>query len=143
MKERNRTIKWLSKELKVSLKKKSLLSHFCRRHTVAIKIGGVLLNTGSSQSIIIAMIVTVIYCGLGDISSVLITDFILFSFAMLGAISATVIACRMPQVGRLSGLFSNPAVADKLSMIPVIKTENGFRFLETFVPVMLMPIAVQ
>jgi len=59
----------------------------------AIKIGGVLLNLSPLKTIAVAMVVTVIYCGLGGIRSVLITDFILFSFAMFGAIMAAVVAC--------------------------------------------------
>ncbi len=109
----------------------------------AIKIGGVLLNFSPIKTILVAMIVTVVYCGLGGIRSVLITDFILFSFAMFGAVMAAVVACRLPEVGGLSGLFSHPNVVDKLSLVPIIKGDDGFKFLETFVPVMLIPIAVQ
>ena len=109
----------------------------------AIKIGGVLLNFSPLKTIVVAMVVTVIYCGLGGIRSVLITDFILFSFAMFGAVMAAVVACKHPDVGGLAGLFSHPNVVDKLSLIPVIKSDTGFQFLETFIPVMLIPIAVQ
>jgi Na+/proline symporter len=107
----------------------------------AIKIGGVLLNLSPLKTISIAMFVTVIYCGLGGIRSVLITDFILFSFAMFGAVMAAVVACRLPEVGGLSGLFSHPNVAGKLSLVPMFS--NKEQFWETFVPVMLIPIAVQ
>ena len=109
----------------------------------AIKIGGVLLNLSPTKTVLVAMVVTVVYCGLGGIRSVLITDFILFSFAMFGAVAAAVIACRLPEVGGLSGLFSHANVSDKLSLIPVMKSDTGFEFMETFVPVMLIPIAVQ
>jgi len=109
----------------------------------AIKIGGVLLDFTPLQTVIVAMVVTVIYCGLGGIRSVLITDFILFSFAMFGAVMAAVIACKQPEVGGLAGLFSHPNVIGKLSLIPVIKSDSGFKFMETFIPVMLIPIAVQ
>ena len=109
----------------------------------AIKIGGVLLDFSPIKTILVAMIVTVVYCGLGGIRSILITDFILFSFAMFGAVMAAVVACRLPEVGGLSGLFSHPNVVDKLSLVPIIKGDDGFKFLETFVPVMLIPIAVQ
>lgn len=109
----------------------------------AIKIGGVLLNFSPFKSIVFAMVVTVIYCGLGGFESVLITDFILFGFAMFGAVMAAVVACNHPAVGGLSGLFAHPNVSDKLSLIPVIKTEHGISFMETFVPVMLIPVAVQ
>ena len=109
----------------------------------AIKIGGVLLNLSPTKTVLVAMVVTVVYCGLGGIRSVLITDFILFSFAMFGAVAAAVIACRLPEVGGLSGLFSHANVSDKLSLIPVMKSDTGFEFMETFVPVMLIPVAVQ
>ena len=107
----------------------------------AIKIGGVLLNLNPYQTIIIAMVVTVIYCGLGGLRSVLITDFILFSFAMFGSIMAAVVACRLPEVGGLSALFSHPNVSDKLSLVPLFSDKQSF--METFIPVMLIPIAVQ
>ena len=107
----------------------------------AIKIGGVLLNMSPFKTIIVAMVVTVVYCGLGGIRSVLITDFVLFIFAMTGAVVAAVVACRLPEVGGLSGLFNNPAIADKLALIPA--AGNKTEFLEVFVPVMLIPIAVQ
>ncbi|MBN1815716.1 MAG: Na+:solute symporter [Sedimentisphaerales bacterium] len=109
----------------------------------AIKIGGVLLNYSPIKSILVAMVVTVIYCGLGGIRSVLITDFLLFSFAMFGAVTAAVVACRLPEVGGLAGLFHHPNVSDKLHLIPVARTEQGFSFLNIFVPVMLIPVAVQ
>jgi Na+/proline symporter len=107
----------------------------------AIKIGGVLLNLSPAQSILVAMTVTVIYCGLGGLRSVLITDFILFSFAMFGAIMAAVVAIRLPEVGGLSNLFSHPNLAGKLSLVPVFSDSQGF--WEVFVPVLLIPIAVQ
>ena len=91
----------------------------------AIKIGGVLLNLSPMKTILVAMVVTVVYCGLGGIRSVLITDFILFSFAMFGAIAAAVVACRLPEVGGLSGLFSHVNVADKLSLIPVVSRNQA------------------
>ena len=109
----------------------------------AIKIGGVLLNMSPFNSIVVALIVTVIYCGLGGFRAVLITDFILFAFAMFGAIAAAVVACSLPEVGGLKNLFAHPALADKLHLVPIVKTENGFSFLDTFVPIMLIPIAVQ
>lgn len=109
----------------------------------AIKIGGVLLDLSPTKTIIIAMIITVIYCGLGGFRAVVITDFILFIFTMGGAVMAAIVACRLPEVGGLSGLFTHPAVTDKLNLIPIEKTEDGVKFLDTFVPVMLIPIAVQ
>jgi len=107
----------------------------------AIKIGTVLFNFSPLQSIAVAMIVTVIYTSLGGLTSVLFNDFFLFSFAMFGAIAAAVFVTKMPEVGGLSGLFSHPAVTDKLSLIPDMSTKTSF--LNEFVPLMLMPLAVQ
>lgn len=109
----------------------------------AIKIGGILLDLSPVKTILIAMVVTVVFCGLGGFRSILITDFLLFGFAMFGAIAAAVVACRLPQVGGLSGLFSHPNVVDKLSLIPVVRTGESLSLMETFVPVLLIPIAVQ
>ncbi len=103
----------------------------------AIKIGSVLLNLDPITTISVALIVTVIYAALGGLRSVLFTDLFLFSFAMFGAIAAAVVAVNLPQVGGLTGLFSHPNVADKLSLLP------DFNDPETLIPVFLIPIAVQ
>jgi solute:Na+ symporter, SSS family len=107
----------------------------------AIKIGSVLFNLPPVQTVLLAMVVTVIYCGLGGIKSVLITDFLLFSFAMGGSVIAAVVACRLPEVGGLEGLFSHPNVAGRLGIIPPF--DSGEQFWAVFVPVLLIPIAVQ
>lgn len=109
----------------------------------AIKIGNVLLNFTPVKTITIAMIVTVVYCGLGGFRSVLITDAILFAFAIGGSIIVAVVACRQPEVGGLAGLFSHANVADKLNLVPITLENGKLHFMETFVPVLLMPIAVQ
>ncbi len=106
----------------------------------AIKIGSVLLGLSPVQTIAIAMGVTVVYSSLGGFRAVLITDFILFGFAMIGAVAAAVVACRHPEVGGLGGLFSHPNVTNKLSLIPPMRGDN---WLATFIPAFLIPIAVQ
>ncbi|HMA61827.1 MAG TPA: sodium:solute symporter family protein [bacterium] len=107
----------------------------------AVKIGAVLFNFTPLQSLAVAMIVTVIYAGLGGLSSVVFNDFFLFTFAMAGAVAAAVYAVKMPEVGGLQGLFTHPAVSDKLNLIPNFSTKA--QFLNNFVPLMLIPIAVQ
>lgn len=106
----------------------------------AIKIGGVLMGLSPVHTILIALAVTVAYSTLGGLRAVLITDFILFAFAMFGAVAAAVVACRHPEVGGLSGLFHHPNVADKLSLIPALRGES---WAADFVPLFLIPIAVQ
>jgi SSS family solute:Na+ symporter len=103
----------------------------------AIKIGGVLLNLSPFRSVAVAMVVTVVFCGLGGFRSVLITDFLLFGFAMFGAVMAAVVACRLPEVGGLGGLFAHPNVSGKLSLLP------DFNDPKAFIPILLIPIAVQ
>ncbi|MBN1561635.1 Na+:solute symporter [candidate division KSB1 bacterium] len=103
----------------------------------AIKIGGVLLNLTPLQTIAFAMLVTVIYTGLGGLRSVLMTDFFLFSFAMFGAIMAAIVAVGLPEVNGLANLFSHPNVIGKLNMLP------DFSDSSHLVPVLLIPLAVQ
>ncbi len=103
----------------------------------AIKIGSVLLNTTPLETISVALLITVIYAGLGGLRSVLFTDLFLFSFAMFGAVAAAVVAVSLPEVGGLSGLFSHPNVADKLSLLP------DFNDPQTLIIVFIIPIAVQ
>ncbi len=103
----------------------------------AIKIGSVLLNLSPLATISVALIVTVIYVSLGGLRSVLFTDLFLFVFAMFGAVAAAIVAVNLPEVGGLSGLFSNPNVVDKLNILP------NFNDPETLIPVFIIPIAVQ
>ena len=99
-----------------------------------------LLGLSPVHTILIALAVTVVYSTLGGLRAVLITDFILFTFAMFGAVTAAVVACRHPDVGGLSGLFQHPNVADKLSLIPALRGES---WAADFVPLFLIPVAVQ
>ncbi|MHC4719808.1 MAG: sodium:solute symporter family protein [Planctomycetota bacterium] len=103
----------------------------------AIKIGGVLLNLAPLPTIAVALGVTVIYCGLGGLRSVLFTDFFLFTFAMFGAIMAAVVACRLPEVGGLSALIHHENVAGQLSLLP------DFSDPKALIPVLIIPLAVQ
>ncbi len=102
-----------------------------------IKIAGVMLGLQPAPALIIAAVVVVIYSGLGGLKSILWTDLFQFSFAMAGAIIAAVYVARSPEIGGLTALFSNPAVAGKLSIIPDISNP------ELFLSIFLIPIAVQ
>ena len=103
----------------------------------AIKIGGVLLNYTPFQTIAVALVITVIYCGLGGLRSVVLTDFFLFTFAMTGAIIAAVVACRLPEVGGLSGLIAHENVVGKLSLLPDFSDPKALWYI------FIIPIAVQ
>lgn len=102
-----------------------------------IKIAGVMLGLQPAPALIIAAVVVVIYSGLGGLKSILWTDLFQFSFAMAGAIIAAVFVAKSPEIGGLTALFSNPAVAGKLRFIPEISNP------ELFLSIFLIPIAVQ
>ena len=72
----------------------------------AIKIGSVLLNLTPVQTILIACTITVIYSSLGGLRGVLYTDLFQFVMAMIGSISAAVVALRHPDVGGLTGFLA-------------------------------------
>jgi len=114
----------------------------------AIKIGGIMLGLSPIYCIIWASLITVIFSTLGGFKGVLITDFLLFIIAMVGAVAAAYFALKLPQVGGLSGMlehFRNPAtpeLADKLSILPKFDfstTESRNTLMTLFV----IPIAVQ
>lgn len=103
----------------------------------AIKIGAVMLNLKPWQTVVGASIVVVLYAGLGGLKGVVWADFFQYSIAMFGAVLAAVVAVRQPEVGGLRALFNNPALQDKLSVIP------DFGDPSVFIPLLIIPIAVQ
>ncbi|NMM50137.1 sodium:solute symporter family protein [Marinigracilibium pacificum] len=103
----------------------------------AAKMGNVLLGLTKGETLIIAGVVTVIYSSLGGLKGVLVTDFIQFIIAMAGSVWAAMIIIDLPEVGGLSNLISSPVLEDKLDFIP---DPNN---LNVFIPVFLIPIAVQ
>ncbi|MCP4547196.1 MAG: Na+:solute symporter [bacterium] len=108
----------------------------------AIKIGAVMMDLSPIQTLSIAAVVTVIFSTLGGFRGVLLTDFLLFSVAMIGAAAAAVVALRLPEVGGLTGMLTHPAVAGKLDMIPAINfTDAASR--DTLIFVFLIPLTVQ
>ena len=103
----------------------------------AIKISGVLLGLDKYTTVVVAASVTVIYSATSGLWGVVVTDFLLFAIAMIGAFSAAYYALDHPAVHGLSGLLANPAVHDKLSFLP------DFTDWKTVLPVFVIPIAVQ
>lgn len=103
----------------------------------AIKIGGVLFGFSPIRTILIAGFVTVIYSSLGGLRSVLITDLIQFSIAMIGGICTAIVALRLPEVGGLKGLFSHPEVSSRLNLLP------DFSDPTEALAIFIIPIAVQ
>ncbi len=103
----------------------------------AIKIGGVMLGLTPFETIFWASLVTVLYSMLGGLRGVLITDFIQFFIAMIGAVYAAVIVVNLPEVGGLTNLLAHPAVSGKISLLPDFSDTN------LLMTVLIIPIAVQ
>jgi len=103
----------------------------------ATKIAGVMLGWDRQTAVIVGGAVTVIYAASSGLSGVVLTDFVQFAIAMVGAVLAAVVALRLPQVGGLSGLFHHPAVAGRLSLLP------DFSDWSTAAAVFIVPLAVQ
>ncbi len=103
----------------------------------AIKIGAVMLNMQPWITVVGASIVVVIYAALGGLKGVIWADFFQYSIAMFGAVLAAVVALEQPEVGGLQGLLTNPALHDKLSLVP------DFSDPSVYVPLLIIPVAVQ
>lgn len=108
----------------------------------AIKIGAIMFQFSPLQSILVASLVTVAFSALGGLRSVILTDFLLFIIAMVGAVAAAWVALSQPEVGGLSGLFAHPNVKDKLDLVPAfdLSTPESRNLLFSL---FLIPIAVQ
>ena len=110
----------------------------------AIKIGGILLGLSPFETIFIASVVVLLISAISGFEGVLLTDFLLFILAMVGAVAAAVFSVKaLPgatdgAVVGLSGLMdslkSNPDFSQKLSIIPQGKD---------FITLMIIPLAVQ
>ena len=109
----------------------------------AIKIGRVMLGFTPIQSIAIASVVTVAFSALGGLRAVILTDFLLFIIAMIGAFAAAVVALQQPEVNGLSGLLTSVHVQDKLSFVPALQKPDGSSNLDTLVAILIIPLAVQ
>jgi len=108
----------------------------------AIKIGQIMFGFSPMQTILAASVVTVIFSMMGGLTSVLITDFVLFIVAMVGSIGAAVYLLGEPEVGGLTSLFSHPVVEAKMSLFPAMdfSTTEG---LNLAMSILIIPLAVQ
>jgi SSS family solute:Na+ symporter len=109
----------------------------------AIKIGAVMFGFTPWQTIVVASVVTVIFSALGGLRAVVLTDFLLFIVAMIGAVAAAVVALGLPEVGGLSGMLANEHLHGKLALIPTPTNADGTSNWNTVIAVFLIPIAVQ
>jgi SSS family solute:Na+ symporter len=103
----------------------------------AIKIGGVLLGASKYEVVLIAGAVTALYSATSGLWGVVVTDLLLFVVAMFGSLAAAHYALAHPAVGGLAGLFSHPALTDRLALLP------DFTDWTTAATVFIIPIAVQ
>ena len=103
----------------------------------AIKISAVMLGFSPVQSMLLAGTVVLIFSTLGGFLGVVLTDLILFSISMTGAILAASVALGLPEVNGLQNLLAHPNVATKLSFFP------DFSDMEVALAVFIIPLAVQ
>jgi len=103
----------------------------------AIKIGGVILGVPGWQVVLVAGSATALYSATSGLWGVVVTDLLLFVIAMIGSLAAAYYAVAQPEVGGLTGLFANPALDGKLSLLP------DFSNWSTAAAVFIVPVAVQ
>jgi SSS family solute:Na+ symporter len=103
----------------------------------ATKIAGVLLGWDRPTAVLVGGAVTVLYAASSGLPGVVLTDFVQFLIAMVGSVTAAVVALGLPEVGGLSGLFAHPAVAGRVSLLP------DFSDWTTATAVLVVPLAVQ
>jgi len=102
-----------------------------------------MLGTSPVVTIIGASVFVVIYASLGGIKGVIWSDFFQYGIAMAGAIYAAVVAVNYADpetgiaVGGLSALLDHEAVIPKLNIMP------DFSNWMSFVPLLVIPVAVQ
>ena len=108
----------------------------------AIKIGGVMLGFGPIETVLVASLVAVCFSTMGGLRGVLLTDFLLFIVAMIGAVGAAVVALGHADVGSMSQLVAHEAVQGKLNMLPSfdMSVEGNKDLLVT---IFILPLAVQ
>ena len=102
-----------------------------------------MLGFSPVKTIVVASLITVAFSVMGGLSGVVLTDFLLFFVAMIGAIAAANVALGHEAVGGLSGLFAHENVRDKLAIIPPLTNADGAFNAEVLVPIFIMPLAVQ
>ena len=103
----------------------------------AVKFGEIVLGVPGWATLSVACSVTLIYSTLGGLKSVIITDFVQFTFAMIGSIWATVYILSLPEIGGLSNLISHENVIGKISIFP------DFSNPDSWIPILFIPLAVQ
>ena len=103
----------------------------------AVKIANVMLGSSPIATVLMAGLVAVVVCMFGGLTSVLLTDFLLFLISMGGTIAAAVVLVNRPEVGGLSALLGHEAVQHRLAFLPPLSN------LDLVVTLLVVPFAVQ
>lgn len=104
----------------------------------AIKIGAVMFGLKPLTTVLIASATVVVYAGLGGLKGVIWADFFQYSIAMVGAVYAAVVSMNQPEIqaiGGMQGMLGQ--LGDTIKFIP------DFSSASTYVPLLIIPIAVQ
>ncbi len=103
----------------------------------AVKIGVVLFGIDPMTIYAVTIIASIVYTFFGGIRGIIWTDFFLFLIIMAGAVAAMVYGLRLPEVGGIAGIVSNPETAKRLSIFP------DFNDWDTLLAVFVIPLSVQ
>ncbi len=105
----------------------------------AIKIGAAMLGLTPLQSVCFAMAATVLFTSVGGFRGVVVTDFLLFILAMVGAVAAAFFAVNLPEVGGLGGLLDNFTASPDLKwrISPV-----GWGSVDDLIAFVIVPFAI-
>jgi len=102
----------------------------------AVKISGVLFGVDRVTTVIACSVLSITFSVLSGLWGVVVTDLVLFVFAMVGSISAAYYALQHPAVGGLSGLVEKIDPA-KLSILP------DFNNWQLVIVALIIPLTVQ
>jgi len=102
----------------------------------AVKISSILFGLERTPTLIACTVLAIAFSVLSGLWGVVVTDLMLFTFAMVGSIAAAVAALNHPAVGGLSGMVSR-IDPERLSILP------DFNNWELTLSVLIIPIAVQ
>jgi solute:Na+ symporter, SSS family len=102
----------------------------------AVKISSILFGLDRTPTIIGCALLTVTFAVVSGLWGVVVTDMLLFAFAMVGAVGAAYYSLQIPEVGGLSGMLSQIS-AKQLSILP------DFGDWELTLAVLIIPLTVQ
>ncbi len=103
----------------------------------AVKFGEIVLDMPGWQTLLIAGSITVLYSTIGGLRAILVTDFVQFVLAMIGALWACYYVVNLEEVGGLTALLSHENVIPKTNLLP------DFSDPSIFIPILIVPLAVQ